>query len=211
MMTTLTAEELRERDPKRFDREYYKWLEYACDYKWWDYIADQFKAKVADAGVTVQEIAFNLTNGRGDYARFTGTIQVHKWMDVCMKGDQTYAERYPALRLAVEGYGEYAKVDRGYYSRDTARVNLEGNCLGNTYPAGIFENIDPDAWDELVEEQYFSSGLEEAMQDYVNALCNSLYSDLSEEHEGMTSEDAFIESCECNEVTFEIELEEEAS
>ncbi len=210
-MTTLTAEELRERDPKRFEREYYAWLEYACDYKWWEYIEDQFKATVADAGVTITEVAFNIAHSQGDYARFTGSIQVDEWMDVCMKGDQTYAEKYPALRLAVEDYGEYAKVERGYYRRDTAKVNLEGNLIGNTYPTGIFANLDREAWDALVEEQYFSSGLEEAMQDYVDDVCNSLYSDLREEHEGMTSEDAFIESCECNEITFEIELEGEAS
>jgi hypothetical protein len=210
-MTTLTAEELRERDPKRFEREYYKWLEYACDHKWWDYIEDQFKSSVADAGVAVNSIGFAVSHSQSDYARFTGTIQVHKWMDANLQGDQTYAEKYPALRLAVEGYGEYAKVDRGYYEHNAARVNLEGNLIGNTYPTGIFENIDPDAWDELVEEQYFSSGLEEAMQSYVDDLCNELYSDLRVEHDGMTSEEAFIESCVCNEVTFEIELEEEAS
>jgi hypothetical protein len=210
-MTTLTAEELRERDPKRFDREYYKWLEYACDYKWWDYIEDQFKESVAAAGVTVNSIGFNVSHGQGDYARFTGTIQVHEWMDANKQGDQTYAEKYPALRLAMEDYGEYAKVERGYYSRNNARVNLDGNVLGNTFSAGIFANLDGEAWDALVEEQYFSSGLEDAMQGYVDDWCNSLYSDLREEYEGMTSEDAFIESCVCNEVTFEIELEEEAS
>ena len=210
-MTTLTAQELRERDPKRFELEYYKWFEYACDYKWWDYIEDHFKATVAEAGVTVRGIEFSLAHSQGDYAMFTGTIQVHEWMDANKQGDQTYAEKYPALRLAAEDYGDYAKVEQGYRRRNTSRVNLEGNLIGNTFPDGIFANLDPDAWDALVEEQYFSSGLEEAMQGYVDDLCNGLYSDLREEYEGMTSEDAFIESCECNEITFEIELEEEAS
>ena len=34
-MTTVTAQELLILDERRFDAEYYKWMEYCLDYDWW--------------------------------------------------------------------------------------------------------------------------------------------------------------------------------
>ena len=119
-------------------------------------------------------------------------------------GDQTYAEKYPALRLAIEDYGDYASVST--YNRScVARVSMDGGCIGNTYAAGIFAGLEAEAWDELVEEQYNEAGIEQALQDYVDDISQELYTDLSDEYEHLTSEESFIESCECNDVTFEIE------
>jgi hypothetical protein len=156
------------------------------------------------AGVYNIKLHFSLSYSQGDYATFEGHIDVHKWMDVAKDGDQTYAEKYPALRLAIEDYGDYASVTT--YNRNcVARVNLNGECVGNTYAAGIFAGLEPEAWDELVEEQYDSAGLEQALQDYVDGISQELYTDLRDEYEHLNSEKSFIESCECNDVTFEIE------
>jgi hypothetical protein len=43
------------------------------------------------------------------------------------------------------------------------------------------------------------------MQDYVDDISRQLYRDLRDDYEHMTSEESFIESCECNDITFEIE------
>ncbi len=203
-MPTLTAKELQAQDPKRFREEYLKWTEYALDYDWWDYIEERLKEKLEPAGVRDIKLYFRLSYSQGDYATFVGSIDVHKWMDVTKDGDQTYAEKYPALRIAIEDYGDSASLTT--YNRDcVARVSLDGGCIGNTYPAGIFAGLDSDAWDELVEEQFYEAGLEQALQDYVDDISQELYTDLREEYEHMTSEESFIESCECNEITFEIE------
>ena len=200
----LTASELKSSDPNRFQREYLKWTEYACDYDWWDYIEERLKEQLEPAGVHDIKLHFSLSYSQGDYATFEGRIDVHKWMDVTKDGDQTYAEKYPALRLAMEDYGDYASVTT--YNRDCgARVNLDGGCVGNTYPEGIFAGLEPEAWDELVSDQFDSAGLEQALQDYVDNISRQLYRDLRDEYEHLTSEESFIESCECNEVTFEIE------
>ncbi len=200
----LTASELKSSDPNRFQREYLKWTEYACDYDWWDYIEERLKEQLEPAGVHDIRILFSLSYSQSDYATFEGRIRVHMWMDVTKDGDQTYAEKYPALRLAMEDYGDYASVTT--YNRDCgARVNLDGGCVGNTYPAGIFAGLEPEAWDELVSDQFDSAGLEQALQDYVDNISQQLYRDLRDEYEHLTSEESFIESCECNEVTFEIE------
>jgi hypothetical protein len=208
-MPTLTAKELLEQHPRKFREEYLKWTEYALDYDWWDYIEERLKEKLEPAGVRDIKLYFRLSYSQGDYATFVGSIDVHKWMDVTKDGPDTegtltYAEKYPALRIAMEDYGDSASLTT--YNRDCiARVSLDGGCIGNTYAAGIFAGLDSDAWDELVEEQFYEAGLEQALQDYVDDISQELYTDLREEYEHMTSEESFIESCECNEITFEIE------
>ena len=203
-MSSLTAQELQTQNPKRFHEEYLKWTEYAVDYDWWDYMEQGLKEKLEPAGVRDVKLHFRLSYSQGDFATFEGRIDVHKWMDVTKDGELTYAEKYPALRLAIEDYGDYASVTT--YNRNcVARVSLDGGCIGNTYAAGIFAGLEAEAWDELVEEQYDSAGLEQALQDYVDDVSQELYTDLRDEYEHLTSEESFIESCECNDVTFEIE------
>ena len=60
-MTTreVTAKELQELDPKRFDKEYYGWLENAADYDWWEWLEDSFKCDMREAGINVERIAFD--------------------------------------------------------------------------------------------------------------------------------------------------------
>lgn len=202
-MPTLTAKELQAADPKRFQREYLKWTEYALDYDWWDYVHDRLKEDLEPAGVTIERLEFRLSYSQGDYATFIGSIDVGQWMEANKDGSQTYAEKYPALYLAVQDYGDYAKVTT--WRESSARIHYDGGVVGNTYPSGMFSALDSEAWDELVEEQYDMAGLEQAMQDYVDDISRQLYRDLREEYEHLTSEESFIESCECNDVTFEIE------
>ena len=198
-MPTLTARELLDQYPKKFQKEYSKWAEHELDYTWWDYLEEQLKEKLAPAGVRVDKVWFSLSYSQGDYASFEGQINVAEWM--LAKG---YDETYPALYMAAVDYCEYASVSdrtRGSWPR----VNLDSNMVGNTDPAGIFKHLDCEAWDELVYEQFDASGLEQEMQDYVVDICQQLYSDLQDEYEHLTSEEAFIESCEFNEITFETE------
>jgi hypothetical protein len=213
-MPTITAQELSEQDPKRFREEYSKWTEYNLDYDWWDYIEERLKEQLEPAGVHDIKLHFRLSYSQGDYATFEGRIDVHKWMDVTKDGPDTedtptYAEKYPALRLAMEDYGDYASVTT-YHRSCGARVSMDGGCVGNTYASGIFAGLESDAWDELIADQYDEAGLEQALQGYVDALSHQLYRDLRDEYEHLNSEQSFIESCECNDVTFEIEEECEA-
>lgn len=198
-MPHVTAQELQTLDPKRFRQEYLKWTEYAADYDWWDYMQDRLKEKLANRGYEVRRIYFSISYSQGDYAAFEGDIHVAEWM--LAKG---YDQTYPALFLAAKDYGEHASVStRG--RNGSARVSFDGNIVGNTYPAGVFSALEQDAWDELVEEQFTAAGLEDEMQSDVDAECDELYTDLRDEYEHLTSEESFIESCECNDVTFEIE------
>ena len=54
----MDAKELKERDPKRFAKEYWKWTGYATEWEWWDFIYDNFKEDCALKGVRVDDINF---------------------------------------------------------------------------------------------------------------------------------------------------------
>lgn len=203
-MPTLTARELSLQDPKRFQREYLKWTEYAADYEWWEWAEEQLKERLSSAGVTVERLLFSLSYSQGDYATFIGRINLYMWMEATKDGEQTYAEKYPALFLAAQDYGDWASVNT-WHRNCGAKVTYDAHLVGNTYPSGMFSALDSEAWDELVEEQYDMAGIEQALQDYVDNISRQLYRDLREEYEHLTSEESFIESCECNDVTFEIE------
>jgi hypothetical protein len=158
-----------------------------------------FKNDMANKGVSVSRIYFSVSYSQSDYATFEGSISVDEWM--AYKG---YDETYPALYLAAKDYCEFARVsttNRGGWPR----VNLDGYIVGNTYPSGIFTGLDREAWDELIEEQFSAAGLEDEMQSFVEDECRQLYRDLRDEYEHLSSEQSFIESCECNEITFETE------
>jgi hypothetical protein len=198
-MPTLTARDLQKTDPKRFQKEYLSWTEYGVDYDWWDCVEENFKSDMAHKGIAVSRIYFSLSYSQGDYASFEGGIGVDEWM--AHKG---YDETYPALYLAAKDYCEFAQVST-YNRGGRPRVNLDGNLVGNTDPAGIFKHLDREAWDELVYEQFTAAGLEDELQSEVDAISDELYTDLREEYEHLTSEESFIESCECNDITFEIE------
>jgi hypothetical protein len=202
-MKTLTAKELQAQDPKRFQTEYSNWREYALDYEWWDCVYYNFKEDVREFGVTVADANFSLSYSQSDYAAFEGRIDVQEFMQA--KG---WDVDYPALYLAVLDCGDYAIVST---PRSRSRVSYDGACIGNTYPAGVFQHLDHGAWDELIEEQFCASGLEDEMQSFVDDMCDTLYKNLRDEYEALISEEAFIDSCECNEVTFEIELEGETN
>lgn len=199
-MPKLTAKELQSSDPKRFKKEYESWTEYTLDYDWWDYVEENFKSDMAAKGIYVSRIHFSVSYSQGDYASFEGSISVHEWME--RKG---YDETYPALYLAAKDYGEFANVyDRSHWGGQP-RVNLDGHIIGNTYASGVFKGLDADEWDALIDDQFSAAGLEDEMQSEVDDECRKLYRTLRAEYEHLTSEESFIESCECNDITFEIE------
>jgi hypothetical protein len=191
----MNALELKANDPERFEKEHAKWREYALDYDWWEYVQEGLKADCAEYGITVETIQFNLGYSQSDYAAFNGLIDVVEWMQA-----EGYDVKYPALYVAMNDYREYATVST---SRGNARVNFDYAVVGNTYPSGIFKHLDREAWDELVEEQCDMANLEDAIQKWVSERCRKLYRELRDAYEHLTSEESFIESCECNEITFE--------
>ena len=207
-MPKITALELAHIAPKEFQKEYLKWVEHALDYQWWEYIHDELTTRLEPAGVEVRAIHFNISYSQGDYATFSGRIKVAQWMESTKcDAEMTYAQKYLALYLAELDNGAYATMSANHRGGH-ASVNYDGYVIGNTYPAGVFSGLDRDAWDELVADQHAEADLETAMQKYVNDISDTLYGQLRDEYEHQTSEESFIESCECNDDEFDFDFEE---
>jgi len=89
---------------------------------------------------------------------------------------------------------------------ETCNYNIYAN---QTAPSGVFENLDQQAWEELIDEQEREADLEDSLLKFCKELAAELYKDLEAKYEYLTSKESFIESCDCNEVLFDIEIEGE--
>lgn len=207
-MHTITPEELKKLHPKRFEKEYYKWVEYATHHDWADWIKEDFEAEMKCVGIHVDNFWWDISYSQGDGASFDGHVKLHEWMaDTKAMDDQTYAELYPALYLACKQDGSYIGVgtrNRGHY------LSLAFNeSWWGTDPEGIFNGLDKDTWVELVEDQASSASLEDEIRSTCERFMKDMYYKLRDEYAEITSEDAFVESCEINGITFEVEGEDD--
>lgn len=193
----MNAQELKERDPARFKREYDEWLLYGFHDNWWDSVEEMFKEDMKPYGFMVSRIYFSLGYCQSDYATFEGHIHPAQWMKA-----HGYADDYPALMLALDDYGAICKVaDRD--SRpivDTDNLHLVSTY---TYPQGIFADLHPQAWVNLVEEQLDAKPWEVLMDYWMRDQARQLYRTLQEEYEYLSSEASFIEHCDANGIKFE--------
>lgn len=201
-MKEVTAQELKALDPKRFEKEYNAWQEYAVYDDWADWIKEDYESQMRCAGITVDNFEWDISYSQGDGAAFNGHVKVHEWME----DNPQYMEQYYALYLACKQDGSYVKIrtSRGMYLY--ANIN---ESLWGTEPDGIFNGLDKDSWDELVNDQYHAASLEDEIKSACERFMSDMYRTLRDEYENITSEDAFVESCDANGVTFELEGEED--
>ena len=199
-MAQVTASELLILDESQFDKEYYKWQAYCLDYEWWDYIYDDFKETCEACYIRVDDISFSGFHSQGGGAGFAGRIDLTALME-----REGLDVKYPALYIGVKNDGSYFMV---YNHRSGGLRGGEYEmCANQTAPDGIFSELDQQAWEELIEEQELDACLEERAIAFARRLAAELYTNLSNEYDYLTSKEAFIESCECNEITFETEGE----
>ena len=201
-MRDVTAKELKELDPRKFKEEYYKWQEYAADYDWADWVKENFDAEMRGEGIKVDNFYWDISYSQGDGANFDGHAVVHEWMEA----NPQYAEQYPALYLACKQDGSYVSVRTGNRGHNM-HFNLNESWWG-TDPCGIFHLLDKDTWVELVDDQAGFLDVEAEIRSTCERFMQDMYYKLRDEYEHITSEEMFVESCDCNGVTFEIEGEE---
>lgn len=207
---SVTAAELKRLDRRRFDREYSKWAEWQWQDDW--YVEDAlsyFKEKYRAKGFEIDDLQYCVAYGQGDYGSFNGRVFISEWMQAtltCTDGP-TYAERYPALYLACCEDGSYMNI-KGEDDRRGWRMDFQEGWTG-VGPCGIFANLPEEDWEELVTDQAYDAGLEDEMIRYCRAIGREIYAMLRDSYEHATSEESFLESCEANDITFEVEIEDE--
>jgi len=187
--------ELKERDPKRFEKEYWAWTGHTLDYDWYEYVYENFKTDCNAVGVIVHDIQFSGFWSQGDGATFSGRVYVYEWM--AHKG---FDVTHPAVYIACRDDGSYVSLEKGKFNN--MRANLaEYTC--ETTPSGMFEGLEQEAWEELVGAQLSDLSIEDEVLSFCDDLAGKLYINLRDEYEHLTSEEMFIEHCEANEITFE--------
>ena len=206
----VTAAELKQLDPRRFDAEYSKWSEWQWEDDWIiEDTQERYTQLYKIKGIDIERLHYSVSYSQGDYASFTGRVYLAEWMaavQTCKDGP-TYAERWPALFLACDADGSYMDV-KGEDGRRGWRADYQENWY-NTPPSGIFANMPDEDWEALVLEQASEADLETEIMKYCRSIGKDMYRDLSDYFLEATSEDAFLESCEANNVTFELEVDDE--
>lgn len=204
----VTAAELKELDPRRFEQEFYDWANNCALWdEWTESIEEMFKDEVKPFGVLVERIEYDIGGGRPQ-AIFIGRVAFDEFMEEYKVEGVPLSELYPALYLAVCDDQSWVKVDSNY-RRMGFHLDVREQ-VSTTTPQGIFAGLDREAWESLLDEQWFACGLEQWVREFVEDKCGDLARDLQAEYEHLTSEEAFLESCECNEITFELEIEDES-
>ena len=191
----MNVTELKERDPKRFEKEYYKWQEHTLDYDWYKWTEENFIEDCGKQGVRVDSIGFSGFYSQGDGAAFTGRVDVYQWME---RKEQHIT--HPAAYLACKDDGSYVSLE--IVRSNNMRANLD-QWANQTAPSGMFKGLEQEAWEELVDEQISDLNLEDEVLSFCKELAEELYTNLRDEYEHLTSEEMFIEHCEANEITFE--------
>lgn len=203
----LSASELKEHDRRRFDYEYYKWCAHDLWDDWHENEIAELIAKCAALDITVRphDVHWSGFWSQGDGLGFSGTALLDVALARMGKKNQ-----YLALWYSLRDFGAKARIDcRGNH---ISFVDVWHDFSpGHTHPDGIFKDLPLETWDELVAEQA-DEVLDQVgryLLDECRDLADECYRALQADYEYLTSEESFIESCEINEVTFEVEGEDE--
>lgn len=191
--------ELKALDPRRFEKEHQYFIDNCLHPEWWDCIEAQFKGDMAEIGVAVDSIQFGALDSGYSDATWTGSFNLAPFMK-----RMGLDERYPALYLAVEYDRAWAKVYTDGWRSKTLSIDIQENTRF-IEPLGIFSELDEETWEELLDDQWSDCGLGEVAREFAQDKADDLYKALRAEWDYLTSEEYFIESCENNEVKFEIE------
>jgi hypothetical protein len=166
---------------------------------WWDYTYDDFKSRMIDVGIRVDEIYFSGFWSQGDGACFEG----------CIDNASLYLEKhhpeptdYPMLKKLVQHGGSLVfKVEhRGhYYHEQSIIATTDADTFRGVLDCPTDFHLDvAERWDEVLtdEIQKFEGDAIVQFQGYMREL----YRDLEAEYDHLTSDEAVAEAIEANEL-----------
>lgn len=197
---TVTAAELKELDPKRFEKEYYEWCSYSPHDDWADFHFDAARERLAAKGILAEDFSFD--SHPWDAIATSGCVKLAPFMKL-----HKLDEEFPALYIVCEQDESYARLYSTGGRYLTQRLELCEGWYGHE-ASGVFAGLDFETWDELVQDQTDACDLETRILEILKAECATLARNLEAEYDDMTSEEAFIESCDINGITFELETDE---
>lgn len=207
----VSVTELKELDPKAFEKAYYKWCEHEPYHNWQGDLLQDWVAKLDKLGINTDRdrIEWSGFHSQGDGLCFTGEIAVEKFCEMHAMPDE-YLPILEAERNYLLGRVRIIQSGRYYHSKTTYldELGLDWFPSEDELTHGIFAG---QRCDEFCEE--VAQPVLEDFGEWVLGICrdymDEMYIDLEEEYEYLTSEEQFIECCESNDVEFEIETDDE--
>ena len=199
MTNQLTIAELKERDPKRYEREYEKYVE--DQYNWFDadFIRDDFATQMQEEyGMTVWDIAWDTYYGS---AAFDAKMPLWRWLEITDRAES----HLPVYLWAKE-------TEECFKTRPTTRSTPSMGSVSWDWwrvgePLGVFKGLPEEDWDKLISESIYE--LEADIETWLEERASELLEQVRAEEEDQTSEESFERYCEDMEITFEVEDEEE--
>lgn len=200
----MNIQELKEKHPERYEREYWDWVRYATDYDWYESTLDYMKEEGKTRGFYIDDINFRGFWSQGDGASWEGVVYLRDY--AVANGLEAEPAWYLLIELAADGWiDDAARVYcsgrdnllmrvgdfQTHYDRDS---EVQKGALAG---ANVQELVDALGGDSIVDDALLE--IKESAEDFAG----DIYRALRDEYEHLTSEESFDEHCECNEVTFD--------
>lgn len=159
------------------------------DGKWYEFVYEMWEEKLEAMGFDSPDISFSGFWSQGDGASFTSKhVDIEKFL-----ASQKAKTRFKALLRVLETDTfrlevEVERIDTHYSHEYTVRGNVEAYDYSDK---GKHEKAEAEAQE-----------LEALLTETVRKLSKQIYRDLESEHEGLTSDEAVIDTIKANEYTF---------
>lgn len=192
--------------PELFEKAYLSYCNtHELDYDWWGFAIEDIKSQWAEKKLSVDNVYFDLHQG---HATFEGRMDM--WDFLKMQGLE---ETHLAL-AALHAIGERATLNAYVSQRcNVQRAEINENhayyLQYQTAPCGIFEGMDE--WSELVGREIDSvvGAWENFCEDVSCGMLRQLDDEYADEYAHLTSEEAFVEWADVNEIDFDEDEDED--
>lgn len=201
---SLSVHELKATDPTRFAKEHQAWK---CDdlgYDWWDCVCEDAKTQGKEQGFDIRDIWFDLSYSQGDRAVWEGEVDLREFAKA--RGLLTDPVWSAVLAVAGEGYADSIMKIYSHGLRSTMRAESMSVNLCVKIENGVYAGMDSQDLIDAVGGDAVFDDIEEDVLTAAEEFAGDIYYQLRDEYEHLTSEESFIEYCDCNEVTFKGEV-----
>lgn len=161
------------------------------EHDWYDYLLEEWRAKLEASGFTEADIQFSGFYSQGDGASFTASVDLVEWLK-----SRKLANKYRALyEQAKLGYitASIDRVSSLYVHENTIKADIDTHYIDVDY------DTDRKRYD-LIEKQ--AEEVENILQEDARDVSKIIYRELENEYDYLTSEEAIKETILANEYEF---------
>lgn len=169
-----------------------KHIDINTDHDWWNYVYDSFKEDVQSFEVEATRMYFSGFWSQGDGACFEGLIRnMRKFVDAVGGPFKAYAEMLYLEDISMSW------SHKGHYYHEHClafSINDERPATGSDTTQERMQAV------LMREDDQLLTSLEQDVVVWVKAKCRELYSQLEEEYDHQTSDEAILDTLEANDI-----------